>query len=175
MIRVAIGIGSNIDPEFNISQAKKMLRSLYPSIVFSPLFQCESIGFEGDDFINLVAYFDVRDLDQQDHSLHQQLVYLSSQLKGIEKKLGYHGNQEKFSSRRIDIDILLFGDYCLERPMQLPRREILQNAYVLRPLSELLPDTCHPEKGQTFRQLWQNFDSKKQRVKSLESSRLTTA
>ena len=39
----------------------------------------------------------------------------------------------------------------------LPREEILDRAFVLKPLAELAGDRIHPVEHQTFRQLWEAF------------------
>ncbi|MDQ7048664.1 MAG: 2-amino-4-hydroxy-6-hydroxymethyldihydropteridine diphosphokinase [Enterobacterales bacterium] len=182
--KVVIGIGSNIDPENNILKARQVLQEAFPSIVFSSLFKCQAIGFSGDDFINLVAYFELGDiltlssktstLNNQpidmDHSCEQQMVgLLSKLLKSIESSLGRKKELQKFSARCIDIDILLLADACISQPVKLPRDEILDNAYVLWPLAELLPQMKHPEKQQTFAKLWQQFDCSKQKINLYES------
>jgi 7,8-dihydro-6-hydroxymethylpterin-pyrophosphokinase len=38
--------------------------------------------------------------------------------------------------------------------MDVPRREILKCAHVLKPLSLALPDTCHPVSGRSYHELW---------------------
>jgi len=177
--KIVIGIGSNIEAEKNIKQVKQALLDSFPSIVFSSLFKCEAIGFCGDDFINLVAYFDLSDVLDNDgkvifdsinrsllnvKTLHKLVSLLSQQLKTIEHKLGRKVGLQKFSDRSMDIDILLVGDSCISTPIKLPRGEILHNAYVLWPLAELLPQMKHPQKGQTFAQLWQLFDHAKQKI-----------
>ncbi len=183
--KVVIGIGSNIDPENNILKARQALQTAFPSIAFSSLFKCQAIGFNGDDFINLVAYFDLGDIlkpnsriatllqrssDLDDTSVQELVGLLAKQLKSIECLLGRKAQLQKFSDRCIDIDILLVADYCISQPIKLPRNEILHNAYVLWPLAELLPQMIHPEKQQTFDSLWQQFDCSHQKISLFERS-----
>ncbi|MGJ8687656.1 MAG: 2-amino-4-hydroxy-6-hydroxymethyldihydropteridine diphosphokinase, partial [Spongiibacteraceae bacterium] len=52
------------------------------------------------------------------------------------------------------------GELCGDHAgVQLPRAEILYNAFVLLPLSELAPDTRHPECAKTYRQLWAEYEN----------------
>ena len=57
MVDIYIGIGSNIDVQINIKKACERLRLDFPSIEFSRVFESASVGFEGDNFLNLVAQF----------------------------------------------------------------------------------------------------------------------
>ncbi len=41
--------------------------------------------------------------------------------------------------------------------IRIPRAEILENAFVLRPLQDIAPDGVHPETGETFAALWQQM------------------
>jgi 2-amino-4-hydroxy-6-hydroxymethyldihydropteridine diphosphokinase len=66
---------------------------------------------------------------------------------------------EKYLSRRLDIDLLIYGqDSINEPPVRVPRKDILEYAYVLKPLSDLAPDYRHPTTGKTFREHWRAFD-----------------
>ena len=66
-------------------------------------------------------------------------------------------------ARALDIDILLYGDYCgFYEQIELPRPEIHYNAFVLRPLAELAPDRTLPNINISLNELWQRFDQAKQ-------------
>jgi 2-amino-4-hydroxy-6-hydroxymethyldihydropteridine diphosphokinase len=76
----------------------------------------------------------------------------------IEDGLGRDRSLPKFASRPIDLDILLYGDRVIDIPgVRTPRPEILENAFVLKPLQDLAPDLVHPETGETFADLWQHM------------------
>jgi len=149
-----LGLGSNINPEDNITKAKRALLDIFDKVRFSRTFESQAVGFDGDNFFNLVAEIEVND----------RLEYLIAQLKKIEDVLGRVRGGEKFSSRHIDIDILLFGNMTCQKPIVLPREEILLNAYVLWPLAELAPDLIEPVVKKTYRQLWQDFDKSSQQL-----------
>lgn len=156
---VYLGLGSNIEPNNNIAKAKEVLVSRFDEVRFSRTFESEAIGFEGDKFLNLVA----------EVQTEEPLETLMISIKCIENELGRVQGQEKFSSRCIDIDILLYGDYCGETPLQLPRDEIKGNAYVLWPLAELAPDLVEPGGELSYLELWQNFDKASQQLEPIDS------
>ncbi|PHS16897.1 MAG: 2-amino-4-hydroxy-6-hydroxymethyldihydropteridine diphosphokinase [Kangiella sp.] len=161
MVDVYIGIGSNIEPEKHFKAVYCLLKEFYPSIKFSRTFKSSAVGFVGDDFYNSVAKFSV-----EDDSICQ-LDKVLIQLKSIENQLGRARGDKKFSARVIDIDVLLFGDLVCNKPIQLPRGEIVENAYVLWPLSELAPELMHPLENKTYADLWGSFDKDSQKLTAL--------
>jgi 2-amino-4-hydroxy-6-hydroxymethyldihydropteridine diphosphokinase len=47
----------------------------------------------------------------------------------------------------------------LDEPgIQIPRHEILVNAFVLRPLQDLAPDMLHPVVKKSYRELWRAME-----------------
>ncbi|MGD8408380.1 MAG: 2-amino-4-hydroxy-6-hydroxymethyldihydropteridine diphosphokinase, partial [Thiohalophilus sp.] len=49
-----------------------------------------------------------------------------------------------------------------EQGIDIPRQEILHNAFVLQPLAEIAPQLKHPQTEQTMTELWQQFDKQSQ-------------
>ena len=149
MTELILSLGSNIDADRNIRCALDLLEDIFGGLEMSSVYESESVGFLGDNFLNLVAIF-VTEFD---------LAFVNKTLKSIEDRLGRDRSAEKFSSRPIDIDILIFGDSTGEEcGIELPRAEILQNAFVLRPLTELRPSAIHSHTGQSFSDLWSAYD-----------------
>ena len=62
----------------------------------------------------------------------------------------------RFSSRTLDIDLVLFDDVVLQGPgnLQLPRPD-LRHAFVLKPLADIAPGVVVPGDGRTLGELWQ--------------------
>lgn len=143
-----------------------LLQSQYPSIVFSRVFESEAIGFKGDNFLNLVAKFDFNDAKGTGRS--ESLSGLIHSLKAIENQLGRKRSDKKFSARNIDIDVLLFGELQTKLPIELPRSEILENAYVLWPLAELAPNLKVPASDKTYDAYWSEFDKSSQKLVPVE-------
>src|SRR4029077_19428655 len=55
---VYVGAGSNVEPERNLGRAVEEIGREFPAARFSPWYRNRASGFEGEDFINLVAAFD---------------------------------------------------------------------------------------------------------------------
>ncbi len=149
---VYLGLGSNIEPAKHIRSAIVALRHAFGPLDISPIYESRAVGFEGDNFLNLVVQL----------ATHQTLSELIDTLHSIEDRLGRHRNGPKFSARTIDIDILLYGELVCDTPITLPRPEITENAYVLKPLCDLAPDLRHPGTNMTYRELWQCYPKDKQ-------------
>jgi len=163
VVDIYIGIGSNINPYKNVPIALMVLKEAFPSIQYSRVFESEAVGFEGDNFLNLVACFSVDEIDSEKNGA-SRLPILIKQLKKIENDLGRQKGSKKFSDRNIDIDILLFGDLIINNPIELPRGEILDNAYVLWPLSEIAPEMLAPNSKVTYSEYWTQFDKSLQKL-----------
>ncbi len=149
MAEVYVSIGSNIEPELHVTAALDALQDCFGELQVSSVFESESVGFEGDCFLNLVVGF----------STGLEVGELSSLLKQIESENGRVKNAPKFCSRTLDIDILTYDDRVGDvEGVCLPRSEILENAFVLWPLAEVAGSQVHPEVLKTYSQLWQAFD-----------------
>ncbi len=135
MIFACLGLGSNVNAEVHIRAAIRELEEQFDSVVFSPAYASQSVGFDGDDFINLVAGVET---DMSPMELRQYL-------RDLEDRYGRKRDVPKFSDRSLDIDILLYDDLVLFSPvLEIPRAEILSFAHVLKPLADLVPDLVHP-------------------------------
>ncbi|EGN76215.1 2-amino-4-hydroxy-6-hydroxymethyldihydropteridine pyrophosphokinase [Idiomarina sp. A28L] len=148
---ISIGIGSNINREANIRGAVLHLSRHYPLLQVSPVYESEALGFTGPPFYNLVVSF----------FTSNTLLEVQQQCKDIEESFGRPAETEKYSSRTLDLDILMFGDRVQENSANgepdLPRSEILTSAFVLKPLADLHPLHRHPTKKQSFQELWKLF------------------
>ena len=58
MERVYVSIGSNIAREENIPAGLRALHERFGALSVSTLYECPAVGFEGEDFYNLVVGFD---------------------------------------------------------------------------------------------------------------------
>lgn len=160
MPRVYLGLGSNINPEENIAFAVAELRRRFGAVALSPVYRAPAIGFDSPDFLNLVAGVDT-DLSPQE--LLSSIEEIHS-LAGRERDPG-----NKWVARALDIDLLTYGELVdPERPVRVPRADILDYAFVLRPLSELAPDARHPVTGRSYAEHWRDFDASEQPLEPVE-------
>jgi len=58
MKRVYISIGSNIERYRHVSAALDALAGWFGELAISPVYESESVGFDGSDFLNLVVGVD---------------------------------------------------------------------------------------------------------------------
>jgi len=155
MTHLILSIGSNVDAQKNIAQAIGSLRNEFGDLTQSTVYESEAVGFSGDNFLNLTL------TTKTDRPLEQ----IANLLKELEDSLGRDRTQARFSDRTIDIDILIYGDERgTECGLSLPREEILKGAFVLKPLAETHPELQHPDTGQCYRELWEQFDQDSQKL-----------
>jgi 2-amino-4-hydroxy-6-hydroxymethyldihydropteridine diphosphokinase len=147
--RVYVSLGSNSDREARICQAVSALREQFGAIELSPVYDSAAVGFDGSDFLNLVAGVDT----------NLEVEAVAVMFRAIEDQLGRDRTQPKFASRPIDLDILTYDNLILEVPgIRIPRPEILENAFVLKPLQDIAPQSLHPVNGQSYAELWQRME-----------------
>jgi len=159
MAQVYVSIGSNIEREHNIRSGVQALQQIFAPLRLSSIYDSEAVGFDGAAFYNLVAGFET------DQAVHQ----LVAVLREIEDRHQRRRKGPRFSSRTLDIDLLLYDDQVLDGPdLVLPREEILHSAFVLAPLAEIAPSLRHPLTGESYADLWCRFDRDSQPMTRLE-------
>ena len=147
MPSVFLGLGSNLQPEVNLRLGVDELARRYDLRSVSAVYRNPAVGFDGDDFLNAVAWV----------TTEEKPGAIMSALDEIHDLAGRSRGPNAFVSRTLDIDLLLYGDACLPE-FRVPRQDVLEYSFVLRPLAELAPDAVHPETGQTFAEHWAAFD-----------------
>ena len=158
MSRAFVGIGSNIQPHAHVPLALELLERSFTVTDVSPIYSCPAVGFDGADFVNLVVAFET----------DRDVIELQSELRDIEAACG-RDRTEKRASRTMDIDLLLFDDAVIDEPgLTLPRADMLEYAFVLRPLAEIAPDARHPVSGIRYARLWADFDDRVQPLTRIE-------
>ena len=145
-----LNIGSNQNRRINIRLALNKLESNFTDITVSSLFESPAEGFVGSNFYNLGVNAKTK------NNIYEVVDILHD----IENLLGRDRSLPKFSSRIIDLDLVLFND-AIDEDLKVPRRDILKYAFVLAPLAELNPEDIHPQKGISFLNLWEEFQSNK--------------
>jgi 2-amino-4-hydroxy-6-hydroxymethyldihydropteridine diphosphokinase len=147
--QVFVAAGSNVAPHEHMARAALELARAFPDVRFSPWYRNRAAGFDGADFINLVASF----------ATELSVDELTSVLHAIEEHCGRPREAPRWAPRTMDLDILLYGDLVCRRPgLTLPRPDLLVRAYMLGPLAYLAPDLVHPGAGVSIGELWRGFD-----------------
>ena len=146
-VELYLSLGSNQgDRRLNIEHAISMLNIELkkPYKAISSILETEPWGFESENkFLNAVVLYEL-DLPEGYNAEAEGLMVLEI-CKDIERKLGRTGEpqyDEKgeriYTSRPIDIDILLFGDDRIECPeLTVPHKLMYERDFVMIPLKEI--------------------------------------
>lgn len=133
MIRAYIGIGSNLDdPGLQVRHAIEALRALGDVAAVSSLYRTAPWGkTDQPDFVNAVVALDTK-LEPRP---------LLHGLKWLERDLGrVEDDGERWGPRRIDFDILLYGDQEVhDNDLIVPHPRLRERAFALVPLAEIAP------------------------------------
>ena len=108
----------------------------------SSVYKTDSWGFKGDDFYNICIAV----------STYLPPEELLKNILNIETKLGRKREQNnKYTNRKIDIDILLFDDEIVfSKNIIIPHPRMLDRKFVLVPLAEIAGNTLHPIEKKTL-------------------------
>ena len=147
-----VSIGSNIDKDKYIPASLDALKKHFGTLTISSIYESEAIGFKGDTFYNLIVGFkSALDVKETAKTLRQ-----------IELDNGRTSDSQKFSSRTLDLDLILYDDMIInDGKLQIPRDEIEKYAFVLEPLAEIAPDLKHPISRLSYENIWKHYDKTK--------------
>jgi 2-amino-4-hydroxy-6-hydroxymethyldihydropteridine diphosphokinase len=154
-------MGSNIQARRHIRHGLQLLAADFVPVRQSPVYRSRAVGFEGDDFLNLVVSLDTG----------AEPGALVEKLHGIEKQAGRRRKAGSWRSRVLDLDLLLYGSEVIDRPgLKLPRPEIVDYAFVLKPLADLAGEMLHPTLQRSFNTLWTEFSDPEQTLTRVDMS-----
>jgi 2-amino-4-hydroxy-6-hydroxymethyldihydropteridine diphosphokinase len=149
MTTVYVGVGSNVEQEKHSRAAIDELNEYDPNLRVSPIYSCAPVGFEGAYFYNFVIELNIK----------KTLTEFSHALRNIEIKWGRVEGAQKYQDRKLDLDILLFGnEISVDSPI-VPRDDIFKYPFVIQPLYDLAPDLVVPDDGRRVREIWQEMDN----------------
>lgn len=155
MAHVYVSIGSNINRYQHVGAALDALSTHFGELQISPVYESKSVGFDGSDFLNMVAGFD------SDLAVGE----LSTLLRRVEYDNGRRRDGPKFAPRTLDIDILTYDNSVGDIDgVLLPREEINYNAFVLLPLADIAENVLHPVSKQTYGAMWAAYDKASQQL-----------
>jgi 2-amino-4-hydroxy-6-hydroxymethyldihydropteridine diphosphokinase len=156
-VTVILSLGSNIEPRKGyLDQAIQALAALSGTqhLRCSSVHETEPVGVPEAEagllFLNAVV---VLETPLSPHAF-------STAIHAIEERLGRTRDNRYGAARTIDIDIISLGYQVIDTPtLTLPHPRAHQRAFVLQPLSELLPDYKLPGQQQTVAQLLASLPS----------------
>ncbi len=130
-----VGIGSNLaDPEAQVRRALAQLADLPQSelLACSRLYRTAPVGPQDQpDYVNAAV------------CLRTGLTAggLLAALQGVERVHGRVRDGRRWGPRTLDLDILLYGESCIDRPgLRVPHPELANRAFVLVPLADIAPE-----------------------------------
>ena len=149
-MRTAVALGSNLDDRLgNLHAARKAIVDLarvQPPILSSSIYETDPVGCEpgAGKFLNAMLEFDYEG----------DPVELFKSVREIEKTLGRAPDHPRNVSRKIDIDLLYFGDISMDSDeLQLPHPRMHLRKFVLQPLADIRPELILPGQSKTVREL----------------------
>jgi 2-amino-4-hydroxy-6-hydroxymethyldihydropteridine diphosphokinase len=151
---IYISVGSNVDKEKHTKAGLQGMYQAFGELTLSSVFESESVGFEGNNFYNLVVKANTR----------LSITEVCRVLKQIEQDNKRQRGEQKFAPRTLDLDLLLYDRQVTNKPIELPRPEVLYNAFVLKPMAEIATDEIHPLVNKSYASLWQEYDKSLQKL-----------
>ena len=138
---VFVGAGSNDRAEQHLAQGVALLEDALGPLRCSPVYRNPAVGFDGATV--------------RAHACSVAMAECMRRLRAVEDACGRDRSGPKFSPRTLDFDLLIYGDFVSTDPaIDVPREEILQYPFVLKPLADLAPEARHPVVGRSYAELW---------------------
>jgi 2-amino-4-hydroxy-6-hydroxymethyldihydropteridine diphosphokinase len=125
---VYLSLGSNIEPERNLPRAIDLLARYGQVEAVSDAWESRAVGSSGPNFLNASVQL-ITDIEPAD--------LVARLARPIEAALGRVRTEDKNAPRPIDVDVMLVDGEAYNR-------DRWDNAFVLLPIAELLPEAEHP-------------------------------
>jgi len=138
-----------VEPQQHLRLGISELSRRYAVLELSNVYRSQAVGFDGEDFLNLVVGLETESTPVEIHDSIEELHELANRQRG----------ESRFSPRTLDVDLLLYGDEVIETgPIRVPREDVLKYSFVLGPLAEIAPHLKHPQTGKSIAEHWAEFD-----------------
>ena len=135
---VYLSLGSNLgDRAANLNAAIERLGELGQVMAVSSFYETEPVDYTAQPwFLNCAVKLDTEKMPKQ----------LMAKILDIEREMGRNRKRERSKGpRKIDIDILLFGNSIVEtQSLTIPHPALHERRFVLEPLVEIAPEVRHP-------------------------------
>ena len=146
-----IALGSNIGDSLTIIEAAVKTLHKVTGITYqqkSSWYRTKAVGPPQPDYLNGCVSL----------SVNIEPLELLKILLEIENQFG-RGRKERWGARTLDLDLLLYDDLILDSPtLQIPHPRMLQRAFVLVPLAEIVPDWIEPISKRAIKELVKEVD-----------------
>jgi 2-amino-4-hydroxy-6-hydroxymethyldihydropteridine diphosphokinase len=138
---VCLLLGSNIQPEYYLPQAVRLLNEQLSLRGISSTWETTAIGSEGPNFLNAAV------LANTNLSPQRLKAFV---LRPLEAELGRVRSADKNAARTIDIDLVTWNAYPLDE-------DLWRHAHAAVPVAELLPTTWSVLRRETLVQASQRL------------------
>lgn len=140
-VEVFLAVGSNLDPESNILEALHRIQRRASVTGMSTFYWTEPLDRpDQPPFLNGVWRVET--------SLPARTLKFDG-LRRIEQELGRVRTADKYASRTIDLDIILYGHAVIDEPdLRIPDPDLRTRSFIFLPLLELAPDLVLPDTGE---------------------------
>jgi len=135
-IQALICLGSNLNPQHNISEALRLLSNKVTIRNTSSIYQSPAVGSTGPDYLNSAVLIETNSTLE---ALRKNILI------PIETKLKRIRSSDKYMDRTIDLDVLIFNQTVTDP-------ELWTQAHVAVPASEVLPEYKNPKTGENISQ-----------------------
>ena len=151
---VFLGIGTNLGNRGNnLKEAVSLIEEHIGQVLKSSfIYETEPWGFQsGDEFLNMVVKVETKLIPS---GIMERILM-------IESLMGRVRGEKQYSSRVIDIDILLYERMVIdEKNLKVPHPLMHERKFVLVPLCEIEPDMVHPVLNKTISSLLKSCKDK---------------
>lgn len=147
---ILIGIGGNLPSQFGspdkgLPHALRLLEAKDVRLArCSPWYGAHAVPVSRQpDFVNAVAIIETALLPED----------LLARMQAIEAEFGRVRGVVN-GARTLDLDLLAYGDLCLDNGIEIPHPRLHRRAFVLGPLCDIAPEWRHPVLKCTARELF---------------------
>ena len=154
MKKVYLGLGSNMGhrEDFLNRSIDLIIEKCGEIVMRSSVYETGPVGFKSEtSFLNMVILLgtELRPAD------------LMKEILRIEAELGRVRSGQGYTSRTVDIDILLYGDEVIDKEnIKVPHPRMPERRFVLVPLNEIAPDLVHPVLKKSVKELLESCPGK---------------
>ncbi|MGD8243409.1 MAG: 2-amino-4-hydroxy-6-hydroxymethyldihydropteridine diphosphokinase [Desulfobacterales bacterium] len=129
-------------------------------VVTSPFYRTAPVDYLDQDwFVNAAVRFQTT-LDP---------LELLEHIAVIQKQAGRQGDKIRFGPRRLDLDIIFFGQRVIQTPrLEIPHPRMHKRRFVLQPICDIDPHFRHPVKGQSVQRLLEGLDDDQQEIMRID-------
>ncbi len=143
-----LSLGSNLGNRFAMLQKAVLFLQKKAGAVsaVSAVYENPAMGFDGEDFLNAALLLET----------HLNPTELLSLILTLEQDFGRHRGTGGYTSRTLDIDIILYDNEVVETEnLVLPHPRMQERNFVLKPLADIAPQLYHPVLQRDIRNLLQ--------------------